>query len=60
MNEVHYLVRYINVIVVFIAAETRTEEFKKINPVQTIPAIVHGDFKMFERYNHDNLECRMP
>ncbi|EDV22042.1 uncharacterized protein TRIADDRAFT_59619 [Trichoplax adhaerens] len=31
-----------------ITAATRTEEYRKISPTQTVPAIVHGEFKLFE------------
>ncbi|PIN02495.1 Glutathione S-transferase [Handroanthus impetiginosus] len=34
----------------FTKKHTRTPEFAEINPMQKVPAIVHGDFKLFESH----------
>ncbi|EDV22066.1 expressed hypothetical protein [Trichoplax adhaerens] len=35
-------------IINLLTAEHRTDEYKAINPTQTVPAIAHGDLKLFE------------
>ncbi|RDD46542.1 Glutathione S-transferase theta-1 [Trichoplax sp. H2] len=39
-------------IINLLTAEHRTDEYKAINPTQTVPAIAHGDLKLFESLHY--------